>query len=51
MKRHPDTRDKRKAKALLEDRLSGTDIVAEIVRLCAMNLCLHGIGGATSPVT
>lgn len=27
------------------------DIVAEVVRLCAMNLYLHGIGGATSPVT
>lgn len=27
------------------------DIVAEVVRRCAMNLYLHGIGGATSPVT
>ena len=44
-------RDKRVAKTLREDKLSGTDIVAEVVRLCAMNLYLHGIGGATSPVT
>jgi len=46
----PAAQDKRVGKALREDRLSGTDIVAEVVRLCAMNLYLHGIGGATSPV-
>jgi type I restriction enzyme M protein len=38
-------------RALRETMLSGSDIVAEVVRLCAMNLYLHGIGGATSPVT
>lgn len=47
----PKASDKRVAKALRESKLSGTDIVAEVVRLCAMNLYLHGIGGATSPVT
>ena len=26
------------------------DIVAEVVRLCAMNLYLHGIGNGFSPV-
>ncbi len=50
MKAKPEARDRRVAKALREDRLSGTDIVAEVVRLCAMNLYLHGIGGAKSPV-
>lgn len=30
--------------------LSGNDIVPEVVRLCAMNLYLHGIGGTHSPV-
>ena len=28
----------------------GYDIVPEVVRLCAMNLYLHGIGGDKSPV-
>ena len=50
MRRHEAARDKRVARALRETKLSGTDIVAEVVRLCAMNLYLHGIGGATSPV-
>lgn len=50
MKSKTKAQDKRVAKALREDKLSGTDIVAEVVRLCAMNLYLHGIGGATSPV-
>ena len=51
MKADPAAQDKRVGKALRDDRLSGNDIVAEVVRLCAMNLYLHGIGGATSPVT
>ncbi len=51
MRAKPGARDKRAAKALRETGLSGTDIVAEVVRLCAMNLYLHGIGGATSPVS
>ena len=51
MKAKPSARDRKAAKALRETRLSGTDIVAEVVRLCAMNLYLHGIGGSESPVT
>ncbi len=43
--------DKRVGQALREEKLSGADIVADVVRLCAMNLYLHGIGGARSPVT
>jgi type I restriction enzyme M protein len=35
---------------LRDEMLSGKDIVPEVVRLCAMNLYLHGIGGAHSPV-
>ena len=50
MRRQPGARDKRAARALREAALSGTDIVSEVVRLCAMNLYLHGIGGAASPV-
>ncbi|MCQ8278867.1 type I restriction-modification system subunit M [Acetobacteraceae bacterium KSS8] len=50
MKRKPAAQDKGVAKALRETMLSGSDIVAEVVRLCAMNLYLHGIGGAISPV-
>ena len=30
---------------------AGTDIVDNVVRLCVMNLYLHGIGGNESPVT
>ena len=30
---------------------TGTDIVDNVVRLCVMNLYLHGIGGAESPIT
>ena len=51
MKTKPGAQDKRAAGNLRENLLSGTDIVAEVVRLCAMNLYLHGIGGAKSPVT
>jgi type I restriction enzyme M protein len=46
----PKAPDKKAALALRQEKLSGTDIVAEVVRLCAMNLYLHGIGGAHSPV-
>lgn len=42
--------DRTVARKLKEQMLSGKDIVAEVVRLCAMNLYLHGVGGATSPV-
>jgi type I restriction enzyme M protein len=51
MKRKPAAQDKRVAQRLRESGLSGNDIVPEVVRLCAMNLYLHGIGGAKSPVT
>ena len=30
---------------------AGTDIVDNVVRLCVMNLYLHGIGGSESPIT
>ncbi len=30
---------------------AGTDIVDNVVRLCVMNLYLHGIGGIKSPIT
>ena len=30
---------------------AGTDIVDNVVRLCVMNLYLHGIGGTKSPIT
>ncbi len=51
MSRHEAARDKRVATALRTEKLTGADIVAEVVRLCAMNLYLHGIGGDVSPVT
>ncbi len=50
MRRKPGAQDRRSARRLREEKLSGKDIVAEVVRLCAMNLYLHGIGGARSPV-
>ena len=50
MKVKPEAADKRKAEQLREDTFFGTDIVPEVVRLCAMNLYLHGIGGPVSPV-
>jgi type I restriction enzyme M protein len=36
---------------LRDSALSGVDIVDGVVRLCAMNLYLRGIGGEESPVT
>ena len=42
--------DKEQQRKLREDCLSGSDIVDEVVRLCAMNLYLHGIGNGESPV-
>ena len=50
MRASPRARDRTVARRLREEKLSGTDIVPEVVRLCAMNLYLHGIGGDTSPV-
>lgn len=36
---------------LCEQALSGADIVDEVVRLCAMNMYLHGISNGESPIT
>jgi type I restriction enzyme M protein len=51
MKAKPEAKDKRTSERLRKDLLRGHDIVPEVVRLCAMNLYLHGIGGAVSPVS
>ena len=45
------TRDREALKRLRTKTFSGTDIVGEVVRLCAMNLYLHGVGGDQSPIT
>jgi type I restriction enzyme M protein len=45
------SRDKRLQRKLREKTFTGVDIVDEVVRLCAMNLYLHGIGDGESPVT
>lgn len=42
--------DKITQRKLREKSLSGTDIVDEVVRLCGMNLYLHGIGNGESPI-
>lgn len=39
---------KKESRHLKEQALRGNDIVDSVVRLCAMNLYLHGIGGGTS---
>jgi type I restriction enzyme M protein len=44
------TNDRDKLKFLREKTFSGTDIVNDVVRLCAMNLYLHGISNGDSPV-
>lgn len=44
------TQDKERLRKLRTQALSGVDIVDEVVRLCAMNLYLHGIGNGGSPV-
>ncbi len=44
------TRDRDRLLQLRDATFYGTDIVGEVVRLCAMNLYLHGIGGKSSPV-
>lgn len=41
---------KAEAKHLKHDALRGNDIVDSVVRLCAMNLYLHGIGGTECPI-
>jgi type I restriction enzyme M protein len=43
-------KDREKLRWLREEAFTGVDIVDGVVRLCAMNLYLHGIGGDGSPV-
>ena len=42
--------DKRQKKSLKEKTFKGKDIVDAVVRLCVMNLYLHGIGGQQCPI-
>lgn len=49
MKNLPPAADRRVQKKMREG-LSGVDIVADVVRLCAMNLYLHGAAMAESPI-
>jgi type I restriction enzyme M protein len=42
--------DVEQRRALKHDTFHGTDIVDAVVRLCVMNLYLHGIGGDVSPI-
>lgn len=44
------SQDRAQQRKLRESSLSGTDIVDEVVRLCGMNLYLHGIGNGESPI-
>lgn len=44
------TQDREALRKLRHDSFTGVDIVDEVVRLCAMNLYLHGIGNGGSPV-
>lgn len=49
MKAHPRAADRR-VQARMRAAFSGVDIVPEVVRLCAMNLYLHGAATAESPI-
>ena len=44
------TLSRKERRHLKESALRGTDIVPNVVRLCAMNLYLHGIGGDECPI-
>ncbi|KAA5801065.1 SAM-dependent DNA methyltransferase [Alkalicaulis satelles] len=44
------TQDREKLRSLRHTAFTGVDIVDEVVRLCAMNLYLHGVGNGGSPV-
>lgn len=44
------SQDKQLQRKLREETFTGIDIVDEVVRLCAMNLYLNGIGNGYSPV-
>jgi len=46
----PKAQDRTQQKTLREKTFSGVDIVDEVVRLCGMNLYLHGIGNGESPI-
>lgn len=50
MKSKPAAADRTVARRLRDEMFRGYDIVPEVVRLCAMNLYLHGVGGDRSPV-
>ena len=45
------TKDREKLRQLKESTFTGVDIVDDVVRLCAMNMYLHGIGGDEAPVS
>jgi type I restriction enzyme M protein len=49
MKHNPRAADRR-VQAKMRLNFSGVDIVADVVRLCAMNLYLHGAATAESPI-
>ena len=51
MRQQPGAQDRSNQRKLREQSLSGTDIVDEVVRLCGMNLYLHGIGNGESPIS
>jgi type I restriction enzyme M protein len=42
--------DRSKQRKLREEALTGAELVDEVVRLCAMNMYLHGIGNGESPI-
>lgn len=44
------TQDRERLRELRHKSFVGVDIVDEVVRLCAMNLYLHGVGNGGSPV-
>ena len=44
------SQDREKQRTLRNKAFTGVDIVDEVVRLCAMNLYLHGVGIDSSPV-
>lgn len=50
MRQQPGAQDRTQQWKLREKSLSGVDIVDEVVRLCAMNMYLHGIGNGESPI-
>ncbi len=51
LRQQPGAQDRSNQRKLREQTLSGVDIVDEVVRLCAMNMYLHGIGNGDSPIT